>query len=82
MSLAFLLKNKFKIEAQNLNRMVFFVIMIGVVALVGVLWEFFELILDRYIMHTGFTYLPRVFEDTLSDLFMDLLGGAFMFLIL
>lgn len=82
MSLAFFLKNKLKIEAQNLNGVVLFVAMIGAVALVGVLWEFFELILDRYIMHTGFTYFPRVFEDTLSDLLMDLLGGAFMFLIL
>lgn len=77
------LRQKFHFQISgNFQRITTFVIMLGIVALVGVLWEFFELILDRYIMHTGFTYLPRVFEDTLSDLLMDLLGGAFMFLIL
>ena len=50
--------------------------LIGLVALVGVGWEFFEFIWDRFIWHAGFTYLPGIYEDTLSDLFFDLLGGA------
>ena len=82
MSLVFFLKNKLGIEWQNLKGPALFVATIGIVALIGVLWEFFELILDRYIIHTGFTYLPNVFEDTLLDLFWDLAGGTIMFLIL
>ena len=54
----------------------FFLTLIGLVALVGVGWEFFEFIWDRFIWHAGFTYLPGIYEDTLSDLFFDLLGGA------
>lgn len=82
MSLAFLLKNKVGFEAAKLKSLVWFIAAIGFVALVGVLWEFFEIILDRYVTLAGYTYLPGVFEDTLLDLFLDLVGGAAMFLIL
>ena len=58
-----------------------FIIFIGFVALTGVLWEFFELVLDRYLIHNGYSFLPGVYEDTLSDLFFDLLGGTIAFLI-
>lgn len=54
---------------------------IGFVMFVGVFWEFFELFLDRFIAHTGFTYLSGVYEDTLSDLFLDFLGGSTAFLL-
>ena len=47
----------------------------------GVLWEFFEFVMDRYIVFTRFTYLFGVFEDTLLDLLMDILGGAIAFLL-
>ena len=82
MSLAFLLKNKLGIENSNLKGFALFVTMLGIVALVGVLWEFFEFVLDRYITMAKLTYLPNVFEDTLADLFWDLTGGTAMFLIL
>lgn len=58
-----------------------FVVFISFVAFVGVLWEFFEFVLDRYIVESGFTYLKRVFEDTLSDLLMDMFGGITAFLL-
>ena len=45
-----------------------FFVFIGLVMLVGVLWEFWEFILDRFLIHSGFTYLPGVYEDTLKDL--------------
>ena len=47
-------------------------------ALVGVLWEFFEFGLNRYIVHIGFIN----YEDTLLDLFFDLLGGAVGFILI
>ena len=52
-----------------------FLLVLGTVALVGVLWEFTEFVWDRYIFQSGFTYLSGVYEDTLSDLFFDLIGG-------
>jgi len=54
------------------------IIFLGFVALLGVLWEFFEFGVNRYIVHIGFI----TYEDTLSDLFFDLLGGALAFLII
>lgn len=58
-----------------------FFIFISFVAFAGVLWEFFEFVLDRYITFTGFTYLSKVFEDTLSDLASDIFGGIIAFLL-
>jgi len=57
-----------------------FIIMLGIVMLVGVFWEFTEFVADRFVLHTGATYLPGVFEDTLADLLFDFFGGAFGFL--
>jgi len=53
-----------------------FIVLIGMVTWVGVLWEFGEFIADRYIFHTGFTLLKGAFEDTLSDLFFDMSGAV------
>ena len=69
-----------EITGKHKNIITFFVF-ISFVVFVGVFWEFFELILDRYIALTGFTYLPRVFEDTLLDLVMDMFGGITAFLL-
>src|SRR3989338_6547618 len=52
-------------------RPVFFMIFLGLTELTGILWEFFEFGFNRYITHIGFL----TYEDTLSDLFFDLLGG-------
>lgn len=69
-----------KISGEHKN-IITFVIFISFVVFVGVLWEFFELVLDRYIVESGFTYLKRVFEDTLTDLLMDMFGGVTGFLL-
>lgn len=58
-------------------RLAFLVIFLGLTAFAGVLWEFFEFGLNRYIVHIGFI----TYEDTLSDLFFDLLGGALALLL-
>jgi len=74
-------KLSLELNGQKTN-LVWLLAVLGFVALVGVLWEFFELVLDRYILYNGFTYLPGVYEDTLLDLFMDLVGGAAFYCIL
>ncbi|MFA6585833.1 MAG: hypothetical protein WCS86_01595 [Candidatus Paceibacterota bacterium] len=48
---------------------------ISVVLLVGVLWEFFEIVVNNYIILDSFNTL-----DTLSDIFFDLAGGIFAIL--
>lgn len=58
-----------------------FLAFISFVAFVGVLWEFYEFVLDRYILFTGYTFLSGVFEDTLLDLVMDILGGITAFVL-
>ena len=60
------------------QRAALFLALIGLVALIGVGWEFFEFILNRYVMSIGFLG----YEDTLSDLFFDLLGGVLAFLVI
>lgn len=52
-------------------------IFLGLTALSGILWEFFEFFLNRYIVHIGFIN----YEDTLTDLFFDLLGGVVGFIL-
>lgn len=65
----------------NHKNIVTFFAFISFVAFVGVCWEFFEFVLDRYITFKGFTYLPLVFEDTLLDLLTDILGGTTAFVL-
>lgn len=64
-------------------RKIFFLFLasIGFVMFIGVFWEFFELVLDRFITHAGLTYLSGVYEDTLSDLLLDFFGGSAAFLL-
>lgn len=72
----------YKVEIVGVKKEVIrFFVFISFVAFVGVLWEFFEFVLDRYITMSGFTYLARVFEDTLLDLVMDILGGITAFVL-
>ncbi len=50
---------------------------LGVVALVGVLWEFFEFSIDTLVASVwDIPMLQGGTTDTMSDLFMDLLGGV------
>lgn len=71
---------KFNIVIEGSRKeLVSFILLISSIALIGVVWEFAELIFDRYVFRTGFTFLPGVFEDTLLDLLMDILGGIIGF---
>ena len=47
---------------------------VACVALVGVLWEFYEFFADRIILGAAYKNQPSVF-DTMLDLFADILGG-------
>lgn len=56
-----------------------FVLVIGLVALIGVLWEFYEYLSDVYLLKVHpltSAPNPRLLPDTLKDLFNDLVGGA------
>ena len=50
---------------------------LGMVALVGVSWEFLEFIYDKIAMSRSWELplLQQSLSDTLSDLLMDILGG-------
>jgi len=63
------------------NKIALFIFFISFVLLVGVLWEFYEFISDRYIFLSGYTHLPGVYEDTLKDLFFDFAGAVTGFLL-
>ena len=81
-ALVLTLKKIFYFEIQgDYSGWALFVSILGMVILAGVFWEWWEFVSDRYIFHTNFTYLPNVFEDTLKDLLVDLLGGIAGFLI-
>lgn len=75
-SISFLLP---RLEIKNPRPLVlYFFIILGLVSLLGLLWEYFEFLIDFFFANRGI--IPRSqlgLEDTLSDLLMDLLGGAF-----
>jgi len=55
---------------------------LGFVALIGILWEFFEFGYDVLISAKGYAAAAqRGTADTISDLFFDLFGGLFFILI-
>ena len=58
------------------------ILILGVVTLCGVLWEFGGFVLDRYIVKTGFTLLSGTYEDTLADLLWDMVGALSGYLLL
>ena len=81
-STALILKNKFGLSVSGrFARLAAFLAVMGVLALAGALWEFLEFGADRYVFHFGFTYWPGIYEDTLSDLFIDLAGGLIGFFV-
>ena len=58
-------------------------IVLSFTALVGVLWEFFEFSFDQFIaVKINVDIAQLGLEDTLSDLFFDLLGGLVVALVL
>lgn len=64
----FLLTNKVKLSRYGFMNAVF---LVGLVALIGVLWEFYE-----YVVADIFLIRQGSLADVLSDLLMDILGGA------
>lgn len=67
-----------KISKENLQITILNILIpIGFVALIGILWEFYEFFMDviiykKYIFYNAPGY---ILFDTLKDLFNDLLGG-------
>jgi hypothetical protein len=64
----------YKNLSLELNLKLIFKILLGVL-LVGVLWEIYEVLFNNIIAQNPFNLL-----DTISDLFFDLAGGAFIIL--
>ena len=69
---------KVSASTKNLPKFYTAMIILGSVALVGVFWEFYELIVDRFITKNNYISLFQQggLLDTMKDLFVDLLGGA------
>lgn len=60
------------------------IMVIGIVALIGVLWEFYEYLSDVYLLKVHPLTLapnPSLLPDTLKDLFNDLVGGTIIALL-
>jgi len=69
---------KVSASTKNLPKLYITIIILGFVALVGVFWEFYELIVDKFITKNNYISLFQQGSllDTLKDIFADLLGGA------
>ena len=63
---------------KSLPKIYIFVIILGFVALVGVFWEIYELIVDRLITKNNYISILQSsgLIDTMKDLVVDLLGGS------
>ena len=72
-----------RLQITNYQLLITIILALGFVAIVGVLWEFFEFLFDVFISQAGYhgsfqmmRYgVKDLYTDTLSDLFFDLLGG-------
>lgn len=61
---------------QNENKPALLLFTVSFAVLIGVLWEFYEYLAEYYFSRlSGFSVLGMALDDTLSDLFFDLLGG-------
>jgi len=64
----------FRKERGGMSKLVGAVFIIGIAAIVGIAWEWFEWVLDNFI------FIENQFmgglDDTLFDLFMDLVGAS------
>lgn len=63
---------------KGLPKIYTFVAILGFVAIVGIFWEFYELIVDRLITKNNYIAILQFggLIDTMKDLFVDLLGGS------
>lgn len=62
----------------SVNRyfLISFLFILGVTALVGVLWEYFEFFLDGFFPEREFVDFENKWSDTLLDLLMDIFGAV------
>jgi len=58
------------------NKLVRAINLFGFVALVAVLWEFFEVGMELAFGNNPFTGIPGLAQDTMADLFLGLLGAG------
>lgn len=68
---------KVSVSAKNLPKFYSVIIILGFTALVGIFWEFYELIVNIIITKNNYTFLfqQNGLLDTLKDMFVDLAGG-------
>ncbi len=81
----FWLRQKIKNNTDSPRESVLLIIIgcLGFIALIGVLWEFFEFLSDVFIAAKGYIEVSqRGVGDTMGDLFFDLLGGLMFILTL
>ena len=71
------------IEPKHFSFIFILLLSLGASALIGVLWELFEFASDQFAISIGRRIeLQQEFQDTLGDLFFDLIGafvGALMY---
>jgi len=58
------------------NKWIYFIIVLGLVSLIAVFYEFYEFLLS-YLFKLG---MQGNLSDTMCDLFLGLFGGAFLFI--
>lgn len=70
-------KTNLPIQKEKLPFYIVFILVISFTALIGVLWEFYEFILDQITGYkSSIMVMQENLKDTMSDLLMDLLGAA------
>ena len=65
-----------EVEPRKIKIIIIVVSCLSFVALIGVLWEFFEFLYDVFISSRGYSgFMQLGATDMIGDLFFDLLGG-------
>lgn len=69
-------------EAVNQIFFTFLIVILSLVALVGIFWEFYEFLNDMFLSSRNYAQIfQQGAADTIGDLFFDLLGGTMFILI-
>ena len=68
---------KFPFPTEKAPLYILILAVLSFAALIGVLWEFFEFILDEITGYKSYSAVVAIenFEDTIADLFFDILGA-------
>ena len=70
---------KYLLKLEQVHFFKSLILTLGFVALIGILWEFYEYLSDVYIykIHPlNLVFNPKNYPDTLSDIVNDLIGGT------